>query len=112
MKKKYLRFRIMSDSMIPLLKVGEEIIWDKIENPAQQLRRFDLILFRRGTLLFCHYLWKINARRDLYITKPLKNIAVEDLPLKSSDILGRLVSHRLNYWWRFKILFFYWFKRF
>lgn len=112
MKKELLHFRIASDSMSPVLNVGDEIFWDKVDNVAHDLKRFDLIVFRQGTDLFCHYLWQKNPKRDLYITKPLKNMAREDLPLNSSAILGRVTSHRLNFFWRLKILLSYFLGRF
>ncbi len=111
MKNELLHFCIASDSMSPVLKVGDEILWDKIADASQDLKRFDLIVFRQGTQLFCHYLWFKNPKRDLYITKPLKNMVREDLPLSSAAILGRVTSHRLNFYWRMKILFFFFFAR-
>jgi len=98
------RFRIASESMSPLLKVGDEIVWEKVITPASDLRRFDLIVFRQNNKLFCHYLWSINSHRDVYVTKPLQSTDCEDLPLSSSDILGRLVSHRMNLYWRIKVV--------
>ncbi len=106
-----LRFRIISDSMEPLLKVGDEIVWEKTEKPFEDFKRFDLILFRQNQNLYCHFLWKINYRQRVFVTRSYCYLWHEDLPLTQNQILGKVTNYQLSFWQKIKVLFYFLVKR-
>ncbi len=91
-----LRCRIVSDSMYPLLDVGSEIEVEPVTRPE----RFDLVVFWERSRLTCHYVWSLNSVDDppTVTTRSLKNPNEDDLPVPLDKILGRVVSHALD--WR------------
>lgn len=94
---------IQTGSMLPVIKVGEAIT---VEPHAKNLKRFDIIVFVQNDVLICHYLWNINrvVKPILYQTRSL--VGGVDFPITQDDYMGRVVSHRLNLWWKLKIIFF------
>ena len=106
-----LRFRIISDSMEPLLKVGDEIVWEKIEKPFENLERFDLILFRQNQNLYCHFLWKIDYRQRVFVTRAYRYLWHEDLPLTQNQILGKVTNYQLSLRQKLKIIFYFLVRR-
>jgi signal peptidase I len=97
----FFKGRIVSGSMIPVINIGEEIL---IEVKAQNLKRFDIIVFLRDGKLVCHYLWNINR-----IIKPLllqtRNIkGGKDYPIKEEDYIGKVLSHKLSFLRKLRIV--------
>ena len=93
--------KIVSDSMSPLIKVGEEIV---VDVGAQDLKRFDIIVIFIKDKLVCHYLWQINR-----IVKPIllqtRNMRGQlDFPVPEKDYLGKVMSHKIGFWKRLRIL--------
>lgn len=101
-EKSQFRGKIITDSMSPVIKVGEEIV---VEVLSGDLRRFDIIVFKQDDKLICHYLWGLNQEVEprLMQTKSLKGD--KDLPIKPEDYLGKVVSHKLSLWRKLRILF-------
>jgi signal peptidase I len=97
----FFKGRIVSGSMIPVINIGEEIL---IEVKAQNLKRFDIVVFLRDGKLVCHYLWNINR-----IIKPLllqtRNIkGSKDYPIKEEDYIGKVLSHKLSFLRKLRIV--------
>lgn len=95
--------KVVSDSMSPLIKVGEDIV---VDVGATELKRFDIVVIFIDGKLVCHYLWRINR-----VIKPVllqtRNMSGKlDYPVPEEAYLGRVISHRLSFWWKIKILFF------
>lgn len=91
---------VVSDSMIPLIAVGESIT----VGPVATLKVFDIVLFFQGARLNVHYLTRIDHEQGQYITRSLKNPHEQDYPLKRSDILGVIINKKLSIWHKIKIL--------
>lgn len=81
-----LYLRIASDSMMPLLKVGE-IVEVKTAD-LDSLKKFDVIVFYQDDKLMCHFVWSIQG--DHLITKSLKDPKSVDWPIKEALFLGKL----------------------
>lgn len=80
-----LNLRVASDSMVPLLKVGELIKVKKAD--IDSLQKFDVIVFFQDDKLMCHFLWSIQG--DHLITKSLKDPTRTDWPIKETLLLGK-----------------------
>jgi len=68
-----LHFKIVSDSMMPLIPIGAEIHIEKIAKQTE-FKKFDILLFKQGERLVCHYFWHQNEVIDkgLITTRCLK----------------------------------------
>lgn len=88
--------KVVSDSMEPLIKVGESIVLEKSQ--LNQLKIFDIIVFNQGARLNCHYLTKTDHKRDQFITRSLKNPTSQDYPIQSKDIIARVKNKKLSWW--------------
>jgi signal peptidase I len=94
---------IVSDSMEPLIRVGDKI---SVQVGDKNLHRFDIIVFWGNNQLMCHYLWSINRYIEpcLIQTRSLRN-KVKDNPVPIEAYLGKVVSHRISTWYKIKLLF-------
>lgn len=95
--------RVASDSMMPLLQIGQFIEVQKIE--IGHLEKFDIIIFFQDGRLICHFLWAIQDQ--LLITKSLKNPQAVDWPVKPELLLGKANvtipwQLKLKVWWHNK----------
>jgi signal peptidase I len=93
---------IVSDSMEPLIMVGDRII---VEVGNMDLERFDIVVFFSDGKLVCHYLWAMNqiVKPILFQTRSLK-YGNKDFPLSFDDYLGKVVSHHLSSMDKLKII--------
>lgn len=93
---------IVSDSMTPLIKVGDKII---VEVGCRDLRRFDVVVILVNGKLVCHFLWAMNRIVEpiLFQTMNLKH-AGKDFPVSFEDYLGKVVSHKLSRRDQFRIM--------
>lgn len=95
--------KIISDSMEPLIKTGEEV---EVIPAPENLQRFDILVFWSESKLICHYLWsrnqlKFNHADQLLVTRPLKYRG-EDFPISPHHVLGVVKHRRLNLWQKIK----------
>ncbi len=80
--------------MLPLLPVGETV---EIEPLREDLRPFDIVVFRAAGKIIVHYVVHANRLKEadpVFVTRGLAN-GGEDLPIRRSDVLGLVVSHRI-----------------
>lgn len=93
---------IVSDSMEPAVKIGEKII---VDVGTLNLERFDIIVFFQNGKLIAHYMWEMNklVQPILLRTRSLKYGQL-DLPIGMNQYLGKVISHRLSNWQKFRIL--------
>jgi hypothetical protein len=100
---KSVEIRIASGSMEPVLKVGGRYNLEKVS--IQDLRRFDIIVFRRGQILIAHYVWHVNRHFDKghIITRSLIP-GGEDLPILPSDVFGRVQLIKIPSWTRLRLI--------
>ena len=106
-KQGHLNIRIISDSMEPVIKTGEELQVLPCVSDFNLLNRFDILVFWNGKYFVCHYLWNknqlsFNKKEKLLTTRGLKNL-YEDFPIQESHILGVLPNRRIPFWWKLKI---------
>ena len=101
------RYRIVSDSMDPLLKVGDEVVWEKIEQPFEELKRFDLLLFQQNQNLYCHFLWQVKPKHKIFVTRSYRYLWHEDLPLTQEKIIGRVTNHHFSFWQKIRVILFF-----
>lgn len=94
---------VVSDSMEPLIMTGETI-WPVAPPAAQELKIFDIILFRQGQKLNAHFLTKVDSENDLFITRPLKDPRHQDYPLKYNDIVGLIAHKKISLWQKLRVL--------
>lgn len=100
-----IRCVLMSGSMEPLLPVGEEVLIRKVS--ADELKRYDMIVFKQHGKLICHFVWDRNRFQDpgeepTWLTRSIQSLNM-DLPVKESEILGKVVSHRIGWGLRVKV---------
>lgn len=95
--------KVVSDSMSPLIKVGESIEVALLEAP-EQLKPFDIILFEQARRLNCHFLAKTDYINNLFITKSLKNPSASDYPLETKQILGIVTSKKISFFTKIGLL--------
>jgi signal peptidase I len=100
-----LKYKVVSDSMTPLIPVGAELLLEKI-NPETDLKKFDIIVFVKENKLTCHYVWRVNAHFDEgnFITRSLKT-NIEDTPFDGKKIVGRVVNFKIGFFKKIEILF-------
>lgn len=96
--------QIVSDSMEPLIKVGESIEVAKVQS-VKELRVFDIILFDQAGRLNCHFLAKVDYENNVFITKSLRHPGVSDYPIGSDQIIGIIKQKRINWWLKIKLIF-------
>lgn len=95
-----LPLQVASDSMYPLLKVGQLI---NIEQASiESLKAFDLVVYWEQGRLQCHFLWHRNLDGGL-ITRSLKNPTVSDPLVSPQDYLGKVAGNGLSLWQKAKI---------
>ena len=94
--------RIASDSMVPVIQVGEEIV---IDVGVEDIKRFDIVVIFLDGKLICHYLWRKNK-----LVKPIllqtRNMSGNlDYPVELKDYLGKVINYKLSLWQKLKIIF-------
>lgn len=94
--------KVVSDSMVPVIKVSDEVIID-IGN--MDIKRFDIIVIYMDGRLVCHYLWQLNRFLKPILLQTRNMSGKMDFPVKIEDYLGKVMSHRLSFWQKFKIYF-------
>ena len=86
-----LRLRVVSASMSPLIKIGDEVIVKKVN--ISQLKRWDIIVFKKNKEIFVHCFWgygRLNT--DSIITRALADLSHVDQGITRDDILGIVVN--------------------
>jgi signal peptidase I len=101
LSQKIFKGKIISASMAPLIKVGDEVV---VEVKARDLKRFDIIIFVQNNQLVCHYIWALNEIMKPRLLQTRSLAGVKDLPISEEDYIGRVISHRLRWWHIFKII--------
>lgn len=97
------KYRIISDSMSPIIKVDELISIE--DSSLDNLSRYDIIIFWQNNKLICHFIWsQLKDSKDEVnlITKSIKNPKDIDLPVPKGNVLGK-VNVDINLFWRIYI---------
>jgi signal peptidase I len=99
-----IKYKIVSDSMMPLIPIGAEVLITK-SHVALELKRFDIIVFEQEKKLTCHYVWHQNRVFDKgkTFTRCLKyNLA--DEPFDNDKIMGVVTNYKIGFFTKIKIL--------
>lgn len=98
-----MKYRVVSDSMMPIIPVGAELSLEKVT--LLDLKRFDIVVFNEGSKYTCHYIWHINENVDqgAIVTRNLKGDY--DDPFHIEKVLGRVTNFKLSFWLKLKLLF-------
>jgi signal peptidase I len=99
----FFRGKIITGSMIPVINIGEEIT---VEVKAKNLKRFDIIVFMQDDVLVCHYLWNINRFIQPLLLQTRNISGGRDYPIKEEDYIGKVLSHRMSFLRKLRIIFF------
>ncbi len=89
--------------MIPVINIGEEIT---VEVKAKNLKRFDIIVFMQDDILICHYLWNINRFIEPLLLQTRNISGGRDYPIKEEDYVGKVLSHRMSFLRKLRIILF------
>ena len=81
-----IRFRVTSNSMQPLMKIGDSVVAEVITD--SQVKRGDIIVIKRAQDFLTHR--AISPEKDGWLTKGDSN-AHTDPPIKNSDIIGQVI---------------------
>jgi hypothetical protein len=92
-------------SMVPCIYPGDAVEIEPIEG---DLKRFDIIVYWDGKNLVCHIYWHENSLAwggpRLFVARALDPKLGEDLPALPSALLGKVISHRLSPWQKWKLI--------
>ena len=102
-KEKFIMTSVVSDSMVPVIMPQDKIT---IEVNFKELKRFDLVVIYLNQKLVCHYLWRMNKFVTPILLQTRSMAGHSDIPVPASDCLGKVVSHRLNFWTKLRLLIF------
>lgn len=99
-----IKYRVISNSMEPLIPTGSELILEKVD--SLNLKQFDIIVFEEKDMLICHYISHINKLYDRgYITtKSLLN-GLEDVPFSPEKVKGRVTNFKISTLLKLRIFF-------
>lgn len=98
----FFKGKIVSGSMVPVIAIGEEIT---VEVKARELKRFDIIVFVQHQKLICHYLWTMNKIVQPHLMQTRSMGGHKDFPIGEDEYIGKVISHRLSWWNKLKIIF-------
>lgn len=89
---KYKLIAIASDSMSPVYRRGDAVIYEKID--VKKLEVGDILAFRKNNIVITHRIVKIWKQNDRYYftTKGDNNNSVDSFKTSEDLVLGRVVS--------------------
>ncbi len=94
--------KVVSDSMVPIIEIGDEVI---IDVGNMEIKRFDIIVIYQDERLVCHYLWRLNRYLKPILLQTRNMSGKMDFPVNTEDYLGKVMSHRLSFWQKLRIIF-------
>lgn len=93
--------KVISDSMEPIIKVGQEVV---IDVGNRDIKRFDIVVFYHDGKLICHYLWQMNKFVKPILLQTRNMSGKLDFPVTLDDYLGKVMNYKLSFWQKLKIL--------
>ncbi len=91
-----LSINIASESMEPWLRKGAEVLM--VSRPFQDLKPFDIVIFKKSDNLVCHVLYKCSE--DQFITKGLRSPKFDE-PNPKECLLGVVSRPQFNFFYKF-----------
>jgi signal peptidase I len=101
-EKPFFKGQIVSGSMIPVIHIGESIVVD-VGN--MDIKRFDIVVIYTNGILICHYVWNINKIVTPVLLQTRNMARQTDYPVPMEDYLGKVVSHKISFWRKLRLLF-------
>jgi hypothetical protein len=98
----FFKGKVITDSMVPVIKVGEAIV---IAVGDMDIKRFDIVVIYHDEKLICHYLWRKNKIITPVLLQTRNMAGGYDYPVGLENYLGKVLSHKLSFWQKLKILF-------
>jgi hypothetical protein len=96
--------KIVSDSMEPLMKVGQSYYVLPHNN---NFKRFEIIVFYQNQRLNCHFVWKNQVLfNSTLVTRSLKHFKIDDFPVFYENILGKIESEKISFFQKVRIIFY------
>lgn len=100
-----LEARIVSDSMSPLIRSGDNIVIERLDSEPNPN---DIIVFMYHQNLYCHiFLGVSQIEKNCYKTMGLNNDGI-DMPIKREDILGIVTNYKLGFMSKLKLFLKLW----
>lgn len=97
-----IKFKVISDSMHPLIKIDDEL---QLVPDLNGLKVLDIVLFKREKNLVVHFVWRNQLNfNSTVITRCLKNPYVDETPVDKSLILGRVSNFRIGFYLKLKLV--------
>ncbi len=97
----FFKGKVVSASMEPVIRTGEEIV---VDVGCKELRRFDIVVVYLEGKLVCHYLWAKNRVVTPVLLQTRNMKGQRDFPVEESAYLGKVVSHRIGFLRRLRLL--------
>lgn len=94
--------KIVSNSMEPVIRVGEEVV---VDVGAKDIQRFDIIVIYVEGKLICHYVWQVNRLVMPKLIQTRNMGGKLDFPVSEADYLGKVLNFKLNWWHKLRIFF-------
>jgi hypothetical protein len=98
LEEKSLEIVLISGSMSPLIKTGDRATIEPVR--IEELRMLDIVVFWSVDKLICHCVWghsvTLGANGERRINTRGLATSGFDYPVRESEILGRVTSHRLT----------------
>ena len=88
------RAKVASDSMSPILKVGDQIT---IDVGQMDIKRYDIVVVYLNDILVCHYLWRFNKVIKPVYLQTRNMLGSLDTPIPLENYLGKVISHDLSF---------------
>lgn len=105
-QKEPINIRVVSDSMLPLIKIDEQLTLTKLPT---ELKIFDTIVFYDNGKLICHFVWKDQrALNGTLVTRSLKEPYKNEIPRKYSNIVGWVPTKKISFMIKLKIVLLSW----
>ena len=101
-----LKIQIVSDSMSPLIKIGQKL--EIIALPTESMvKKYDILVFWQANKLNCHIFWEwrqdIRNQKLLGISKSMKEPKGEDFPWDFEQVLGIVRDVEVSFFTKLKI---------
>ncbi|MCY4523381.1 MAG: hypothetical protein OXB84_01450, partial [Halobacteriovoraceae bacterium] len=105
-KKQYMTFKLMGDSMRPLIESNTLVTLKRVDD-IHSLKIFDIVTFfdNRTQIIVCHYFFRQNIIDNNMNTRPLNPIDGQDIPFPPQFLLGKVDNFKINLLLKLKIVF-------
>lgn len=94
--------KVVTGSMVPVINIGEEVV---VEVGQENIKRFDIIVIYLNEKLICHFLWSKNKIVHPILLQTRNMQKKYDFPVTEDHYLGKVISHKISFWRKLRLLF-------